>query len=220
MESFTISQFYFLCMMLGICWAILSSVLAGGHEAGGHDPDSGDSGLHFLDQLLGHAGDGHGSPDADHSPAGGADSPEGTMAPSPFSPLFLAVMATSFGAIGLLLTNAYRFSAAQSFAGALFISLLLAWYVSKLFIRIFIASQTDSLTESTDAIGEIGEVVVPIPQGGTGSVCYFLKGKRLTAPAISREEAALERGKKVVLTEFDGNRIVVRSAGETDGTGV
>jgi membrane protein implicated in regulation of membrane protease activity len=213
-------------MMLGICWAILSSILAGGHDGADHGGDAQDSGLHFLDQLLGSShvesdfsGDGTDSAGPAGDPAGGLSSDSATMHPSPFSPLFLAVMATSFGAIGLLLTNGYGLSAAHSFLGATAISIILAWYVSKLFIRIFIASQTDSLSESYDAIGEIGDVDVPIPVNGTGSVSYHLKGRRFTAPAICETNEPLARGQKVTLLRFEGNKLIVKNAGDPGNSG-
>lgn len=58
--------------------------------------------------------------------------------------------------------------------------------------------------------GREGEVITPIPQGGTGEVAYVVKGQREIGAARSEDGTAIGKGRLVVIQKAIGPTLYVR----------
>src|SRR5262249_53391301 len=210
---------------------------AGGHH--GHIGHGGGHHGHFSAKLAraghhgggahgahgGHAGQGaHGSHagQAAHGTQGtgqqgqaqieqGAPQGSGSESVSFISPLTLAMFIGSFGFLGLIFRGGMALTPEMSIMlatpSALLVTTILFW----VFVKVFVSSESTSLTRTEDCIGVEAEVVSKIEAGRIGSIAYVDKGARITLPARSDGQDAFNREDRVYISRFEGNTAFVQS---------
>lgn len=190
METGWVLSAYWVCLMVGIAYTVISLLLGGGHgthlDGGGHGGDLG---------------------------AGGHDSLQGNIDTGqvlfgPFSPLVIAFFLTCFGATGVLLTPIFKqFITLPAATSSGFI---LAWLLITFFNKFLGAMQSSSEVKLYTLIGYEGEVTVQIPSDGIGEIAYVAMGSRYVAPARSEEHIVIPRFAGVRITRLVGSMFYVR----------
>ena len=193
---------YWICLVVGIGYAIIGQILGG---LGGH-------GIHFGHP--GHAGH------AGHAGHGQANAPSGEgpqVIFGPFSPLVIAFFLTCFGATGIILTELFKSSPHLLYAVLLLASVsgfVLAWLLISLFNRLLGNFQGTSEVKLYALIGTEGEVTVNIPANGIGEIAYVAMGTRCLSPAMSDDPVVIPRFSAVRITRLVGNMFYVRPIAE------
>src|SRR5215471_535249 len=127
------------------------------------------------------------------------------------SPLTIAMFVGSFGFLGIILRSGMALSPEASMMlatpSALLVTVMLFW----VFVKVFVASESTSLTRIEECIGAEAEVVAKIEAGRIGSIAYVDKGARITLPARSDGDAAFNRGDRVYISRFEGNTAFVQA---------
>ena len=158
-----------------------------------------------TDSADGGDGDGH---DAHHA--------HGALPSGGFLPLVLALRFWSFallafGLSGSLLYYLSLLGAWPAFGVALGTGLasglLASWSVRQLQ-----RAQTSSGAETSDLVGQVGRVLVPLSRAQRGKIRVELKGQTLDFLA-STDDEALEAGAAVLVEELRGNAVHVSRAG-------
>lgn len=133
-----------------------------------------------------------------------------------FLPLVLALRFWSFAllAFGLSGSLLYYFSLLEAWpafgvalATGLASGLFASWSVRQLQ-----RAQTSSGAETSDLVGQVGRVLVPVSRAGRGKIRVELKGQTLDFIA-STDDEALEAGAAVLVEELRGNAVHVSRAG-------
>jgi membrane protein implicated in regulation of membrane protease activity len=161
------------------------------------------------------SGDGEGGADAGH--ADGHDAHGEHDAPSSgFLPLVLALRFWSFallafGLSGSLFHYLHLLGSWPAFAVALGTGvasgLLASWSVRRLQ-----EAHTSSGAETSDLVGQLGRVLVPLSKAQRGKVRVELKGQTLDFIATTDDET-LEAGASVLVEELRGSSLHVSRAG-------
>jgi membrane protein implicated in regulation of membrane protease activity len=161
-----------------------------------------------------------GDTDSDAGADGGAHAAQehdhDTSAASGFLPLVLALRFWSFallafGLSGSLLYYLSLLGAWPAFGVALGTGLasglLAAWSVRQLQ-----RAQTSSGAETSDLVGQLGRVLVPLSKAQRGKIRVELKGQSIDFIA-STDDEVLEAGAAVLVEELRGNALHVSRAG-------
>lgn len=161
----------------------------------------------------------HVGADADAGADGSAHAahqPHDASPASGFLPLVLALRFWSFaflafGLSGSLLYYLNLLGAAPAFGVALGTGLasglLASWGVRQLQ-----RAQSSSGAETSDLVGQVGRVLVPLTKARRGKIRVELKGQTLDFIA-STDDEALEAGAAVLVEELRGNAVHVSRAG-------
>ena len=135
----------------------------------------------------------------------------GSEAASFISPLTIAMFVGSFGFLGIVLRSGMKLPPEMSVMlaapSALLVTVLLFW----VFVKVFVSSESTSLTRIEECVGAEAEVVAKIEAGRVGSIAYVDKGARITLPARTDGEAAFNRGDRVYISRFEGNTAFVQA---------
>lgn len=185
--SFTLSSFFFLCMLAGLIYALLSAIFSGIFSGHGEGASVGD----------------HVDVTGEHSPVGGE------LHFSPLSPAVMAVFVTVFGAVGLVCVRAAQLSAlpAVSIATlAAFASAIGTYYIFRTLYR---HTQGSSEATMAELIGLTAEVLTPLEGTHTGEIAYVQKGTRYTSMARSQDGRRIESHTPVRITKVVGNLCIV-----------
>ena len=227
-----IEVFYIVCAASGFLFALFAA-LSGHHgHAGGHHGHFGHGGGHYgggTHAAHGHSGHaahgahgGHGAQGA-HGGHGtgqqgqaqieqGAPQGPGAESVSFISPLTLAMFVGSFGFLGLIFRGGMALTPEMSIMlatpSALLVTTILFW----VFVKVFVSSESTSLTRIEDCVGVEAEVVSKIEAGRVGSIAYVDKGARIMLPARSDGQDAFNRGDRVYISRFEGNTAFVQSS--------
>ena len=181
----TLSGFFFLCLLAGLIWAVISFVLAGGFGSdGATDVHTGESGL-------------------DHGDV------SGEITFSPLSPTVMAVFITAFGAGGIVATQGLGWGPLAAIGLACGSGLLIAGVVYEVLNAVYKRAQGSSEASASDIIGVTAEVLTPISEGGTGEIAYVVRGTRYTGPARSADNTKIARNRPVRIVRVAGSMIYV-----------
>lgn len=185
-----LASLYLLCLLVGLIWAIVATVLGGFHtDIGGHGVDAGG---HEI----------------------GADSGGSEIHFSPMSPVVIATFVTAFGAMGLISTYALGVGAVMSVFFSVAVAAAIGGLVFYVFTKIFAVTQSSSEARQSDLAGTTAEVITPISAGGLGEVAYVLRGSRYTAAARTADGRAIARNRTVTIVKMVGGTMYVEGREE------
>ena len=135
----------------------------------------------------------------------------GAEAVSFISPLTLAMFVGAFGFLGIVFKSGMKLPPEMSIMlatpSALLVTVMLFW----VFVKVFVSSESTSLTRTEECVGAEAQVVSKIEAGRIGSIAYVDKGARIMLPARSDGDAAFNRGDRVYISRFEGNTAFVQA---------
>jgi membrane protein implicated in regulation of membrane protease activity len=129
---------------------------------------------------------------------------------SPLSPITIATFITTFGGVGLIVSNLTTFSSALGLLIATLSGLVLSATMFLLYTRVFVAVQGSSEVQSGELVGLTGQVIAPIPKDNVGEVVLIARSARVRSTAQSADGNAIPRGTTVEIVEEAGNVVIVR----------
>jgi membrane protein implicated in regulation of membrane protease activity len=190
---------YLAALIVGLGIVLLQLVMSSHGDADGASVDDGlelDGDVH---------GGGHGSDALAHADSHAIDT-------TGFLALFLSLRFWTFGALafGLMGSLLHHLELASPVATATlstatgFVSGAFAAWV----FRVLARTATDSGGQSSDLVGQVGKVLVPLARGDRGKVRLRVRGQIVDYLATTDEEA-LEAGAKVLVEEVRGERVHV-----------
>ncbi len=181
-------HFFIICFGIGLVFLIVTAVMGGLMDVGGH-----------------------------HFDFGGADSGAdlgGGIHFSPISPTFISFFLTVFGGIGGISMSLWELQFRWALLLALVGGVGLATLVYLFMVKVFEAAQGGVEVEVADLVGHEGEVITGIPKGGTGEIAFIASGGRLNGPARSADGEAIPMNATVTIVKIIGNTYVVARAPE------
>lgn len=181
---------YIACFVLGLGYAVIATVLGGGHEG------TGDVGLDAAHDVTGHVDT---TPDPD----------AGSIHFSPLSPVVIAMFVTAFGATGMICLRVFKFSSIVSLPIAVVAGVAVAAVTFYIFVALFSKTQGSSESQIATLVGCEAEVITPIPAEGFGEIAYISKGARYTAPARSMGNQEIKAHTAVCIEKITGNTFFV-----------
>jgi membrane protein implicated in regulation of membrane protease activity len=192
---------------LVVALGILLVQIAMGGKDGGHDGDGGHDAGEAEAEL--EAGD-HGGDHADHG--GGGKDLKHAEADAGFFGLFLSTRfwifaSLAFGMSGSLIHYLNLASPITTFLVALGAGLASGLFTVLLFQAVK-RSSTSTTVHTTDAVGQVGRVLVPCGQGRMGKVRIELRGQSVDMLATT-EEGEIKRGEMILVEDVDGHTVRV-----------
>lgn len=186
--------FYFICLLVGLIFAVFSFIFSGAFEAEVGADVSVDVGADV-------------SMDGDIV---GGDAGVGDVHFPLFSPIVIACFVTAFGGGGIIGLKLFPFAPILSLPVALGTGVVIGLLVGLLVLKIFKVVQTNAVTTAKSIIGNIAEVTEPIPAAGVGEITFSGKGSRISGPARSEENIDIKRHAMVTITRMVGGLYYVR----------
>jgi len=144
-----------------------------------------------------------------HGPASPSAGVETVLFPPSTLPIFTALLATFFGAIGLLCGHSFHLSPSTSLLTAAIGGVVATVAVAVAVRRYFLVGAAASEVRGGVLLGAMGHISVAIPDGGVGAIAYIAEGKRVTMPARSKHGQALPQRTRVMITDIVGHTAVV-----------
>lgn len=123
---------------------------------------------------------------------------------SPFSPLMLAVFGMLFGITGMALTVFTQLHVLAALGITLVVAVALDAGVYASLIQFFVKSQSSSLANAGEAVGNYATVATRVAPGMTGTINYEVAGRRAVASARSADNGTHEAGDVVLITSMTG----------------
>lgn len=200
---------YVFALVVGLGILLVQIALGG---KGGHDGDGHDAGEAEAEAEL-EAGEGadHAGDHADHGGGGGKDIKH-IDADSSFLGLFLSTRFWIFASLAFGMSGSLIHYLALAGPVATFLIALGAGVASGLFaVLVFQAikkTSTSTTAHTTDAIGQVGRVLVPVAPGKMGKVRIELRGHSVDMLATS-EEGEIKRGEMILVEEVDEHTVRV-----------
>lgn len=173
------------CMLVGLAYSFIILIFGGQGDSGGAHHG-------FFSDMFG--GTHH----------GGDISAGAALHINFFSPLSITTFLTGFGSFGLITLDVLKWEpvlATFSSGGA---AVVLNLIVTFAIYKIFIASQTSSISKMKDLIGFEAEVITAIPAQGVGEIAYTSDQGRQTALARSYKKEVISKGETVRIVKFIG----------------
>jgi membrane-bound ClpP family serine protease len=157
----------------------------------------------LFTSVIGHAAD------AVHDLGHGGDTHDGDSEHmiSIFSPRVIAIFLMGFGAAGgvaKFYDYSYLVSCLIGFGVGLVVGLLMAWIMGFL-----VRQQCNSLIKTSDLVGQVGTVDVPIEGNDPGEVSLQYGGRLGVYIARSKGGKNIGKGKQVKVLETSGSRLTV-----------
>ena len=177
----TIGQLYLGLLALGLVYALFAALMGWLSDLGGGD-------IHL--DASGHLDAGHLHPVS------------GTTA---------ATFITGFGGGGTVAHYYLDWSLLGGLALATATGLVVAAAAYAVLEFVFKHTQAGSEFAVEEAVGRDAEVIVPIPEGGTGQIAYLAKGQRQQSAARATDGAPIAKGAVVVIDKVMGATIYVSS---------
>ena len=226
-----IEVFYIVCAASGFLFALFAAVSGHHGHGGGHHG-------HFSAKLAraahrgggargtqgahGHGFAAHGQASAAHGQGSAGQQDQAPIdqaalqtshmqSVSFISPLTLAMFVGSLGFLGIIFRGGMAMSPESSIMLAAPSALLVTVMLFYVFVKVFVSSESTSLSRAEDCVGVEAEVVSKIEAGRIGSIAYVDKGARIMLPARSEGEDAFNRGDRVYISRFEGNTAYVQS---------
>jgi membrane protein implicated in regulation of membrane protease activity len=200
----TLDCIYFFLFALGVGYAIIAGLLGSlSHidlpgmdiDIPGVDLHPGEPDIHLDIPFI-------------HDISHDVDHPEVGL--SPLSPITIATFITTFGGVGLIVSNLTPFPPVLGLLIATVSGLALSAMIFLLYTRVFAAVQGSSEVQSGDLVGLTGQVSAPIPKDNVGEVVVVARGARMRSTARSADGNAIPRGTTVEIVEEAGNAVIVR----------
>ena len=186
--------FYFICLLVGLIFAVFSFIFSGAFEADVGADVSVDVGADV-------------SMDGDIV---GGDAGVGDVHFPLFSPIVIACFVTAFGGGGIVGLKLFPFAPILSLPVALGTGVVVGLLVGLLVAKIFKVVQVNAVTTAKSIIGTIAEVSESIPAAGVGEITFTGKGSRISGPARSEENIDIKRHAMVTITRTVGGLYYVR----------
>ncbi len=150
--------------------------------------------------------------DSDHDIGhdAGVDHGDAHSAPSFLSPRIFFAFSVGFGAAGAGASSLGYNPILASLCGLSMgvIMALIAWLIAKLLY----GQQINSAIQQNDVVGKIGTMVTAIPEDGIGEANITVKGQLLQYTVISTDGKPIGAGKRIVVTEDLGDKVIVKLA--------
>lgn len=181
----TLSGFFFLCLLAGLIYAVISLIMSGGFGGADAAEVSADSGIDTGD--IG-----------------------GEITFSPVSPVVIATFVTAFGAGGIVGTEGLKWNAFPATSLAVGSGLVIAGLVYGVLNAVYKRTQGSSEARSDDLIGMTAEVITPISAEGNGEVAYVVRGARFTGAARSVDKKMIDKNSLVEIVRVVGSTLYVR----------
>ena len=182
--------FYFICLLVGLIFAVFSFIFSGAFEAEVGADVGADVGV-----------------DGDIS---GGDVGVGDIHFPLFSPIVIACFVTAFGGGGIIGLKLFPFAPILSLAVAVGTGVVIGLLVGLLVLKIYKLVQTNAVTTAKHIIGTVAEVSESIPAAGVGEITFTGKGSRISGPARSEENIDIKRHAMVTITRTVGGLYYVR----------
>lgn len=131
--------------------------------------------------------------------------------PSVFSVRIMAAFLTAFG-VGGVVARYYRLSHPAASGVGVAAGMVFAGVVYQ-FAKFLYSQQASSEVRMTSLVGKSAHVSVAIPQGGVGQIALTFAGERSEHIARAADGQAMPRGAEVVITNLQGDSVVVAPAG-------
>jgi membrane protein implicated in regulation of membrane protease activity len=164
-----------------------------------------------LQLLLAGDSDGHGDGDVgQHDGSVHAGHGEAGFLPILLSLRFWTYGLLAFGMVGTLLHYLELAGSTLTLISAIGIGLL-SGFVASYSLRLLAQSDTSSGAEASDAVGQLGRVLVSCRKGERGKVRIELRGQSVDFIATT-DEAELEGGTSVLVEEVRGGTLHVSRA--------
>ena len=127
-----------------------------------------------------------------------------------FTLTVIAIFVTAFGGLGVIFnqieaTRNPWISMPLATVGGFAIS----YSVLCLLRQLFRKTQSSSESKVSSLVGQVAEIITPIPQNGVGEIAYVQAGTRYTAPARTETGAAVASGRAVKITRVVGSQFHV-----------
>jgi hypothetical protein len=177
----TIGIFYICLLVIGLTYAVISGVF-------GWLADLGDGDIHV---------DASGHMDAGHS--------------HPISGTTVGTFVTGFGAGGVVAHYGFGWTLGPGLGLAVGTGVVVAGAAYGVLELIFSQTQAGSEFGTDAVVGRPAEVIVSIPEGGSGEVTYVVKSQREQSPARASDGRAIPRGRVVVIEKVLGSTVYVRA---------
>lgn len=116
----------------------------------------------------------------------------------------LAVFMASFGAIGLITKLGMGMSAMGSVLSAVLAGLVLGTAAQALFIYVLSPTKSSHYSLADDAIGRRADVIISIPDDGTGKIAFDNPSGRVTLGARSTTGEPIRSGEAVIVEKVVG----------------
>lgn len=202
----TMVNVYWILFLVGLGFALISSILAGFGEAMGggtdigadHGGDLGVGGDAGVD--LGHAG-------VDMMDHGGFHG-HGEIGLNPVSPITIAAFLGGFGGGGVIGTSA-GLSPAVSLSIAVPVGLLVGFGIYFIMYKIN-QGNVSSESRTSEVVGMTAEIITPIVEDSTGEIAYISRGSRYSSPARSIDKKTITRGSAVKIWRIVGSTCYVK----------
>jgi membrane protein implicated in regulation of membrane protease activity len=182
----TLSGFFFLCLIAGLIYAVISLIMSGGFSAGTEADVGADGG------------------DID------AGDVSGEITFSPVSPTVIATFITAFGGGGIVATEGLKWGALPAVALACGSGFAIAGLVYGVLSTVYKRTQGSSEAHAEDAIGVTAQVLTPISNDTVGEIAYVCRGSRLTGPARPIDNQAIGKNTLVEIIRVVGSTLYVR----------
>ena len=182
----TLSGFFFLCLLAGLIYAVISLIMSGGF--GGADAAE------------------------VSSDGGGIDTGDigGEITFSPVSPVVIATFITAFGAGGIVGIEGLKWNALSATSLAVGSGLVIAGLVYGVLNAVYKRTQGSSEARADDLIGMTAEVITPISKESTGEVAYVVRGARFTGAARSVDDEKIDKNSLVEIVRVVGSTLYVK----------
>ena len=128
----------------------------------------------------------------------------------PISGTVIASFLTGFGGGGILAHYLARFTLVPGLLAATLGGLSLGAAAFAVLELLFRHTEAGSEFNWSEAVGCDAEVITSIPAGGTGEVACVVRDHREAMPARAVDDAAIARGRAVVVERVMGNTLLVR----------
>ncbi len=190
---------YGVALALGVVYAAFLLFFHGVAEALGDL----DVGGHAVDVHVGHMELGHAAHIGHAGHVGHVDH-DGSDEATDVSMLAIASFVSSFGAFGLVSATLFGAGTLASLMSALLGGVVFG-VAGQLFFLYILSPTVSSEVHRTTLIGQVGEITVPIPDGGVGQIALVAEGSRMTYPARASEDVcAIARGTPVRIDRLVG----------------
>jgi len=143
--------------------------------------------------------------------AGDAHMDVGTDLPvSPLSPTVIATFLAGFGGGGLLANTYLQLSLGRGILVAMLTGFFLSGGTFLAITLLFRSTQAGSEYSLDSMVGKLVQVIIPIPEDGTGEIAMVAKGTRIHGPARSVDGQPIRRDAAVTIVRVVGNVYYVR----------
>ncbi|HEY9712623.1 MAG TPA: hypothetical protein V6C72_04090 [Chroococcales cyanobacterium] len=199
----TLGQIYTVCAAIGILFIAVNVFLGqlddagSGDGLGGHIDSSGGDGVPVVD--IGHAA---AHPQFAHD--------LGKVVLSLLSPMTIATFLAFFGLAGLTVAYTWPWLGIVTLVPALGTALGLSFCFRKLLALMMRHMHTSSHAKTTDLIGQVAEVNIPMHDGRQGEVTYVIHSKRINHSARpTKGDMDIAKGTKVLIVQVKDHMVLV-----------